>query len=131
MVIDPTETYLSTTPDGDLRTHTGGPQFWAQPEAALTALGRDWLVSEFTFDANWSVWEMHPEGDELVYVLAGHVTLVLELAEGTREVEVRGRGAVVVPRGVWHTAKVHAPSRSLHLTRGAGTQHRVIAAPAV
>lgn len=128
MVIDPTSTYLSTTPDGDLRTHLGGPAFWAQPESALAALGHDWLVSEFTFDSDWSVWEMHPEGDELVYVLEGHATLVLELPDGVREVEIRDRGAVVVPRGVWHTAKVHAPTRSLHLTRGAGTQHRPVSA---
>jgi len=124
MPIDPTQTYLSTTPEGDLRTHVGGAAFWTQPEAALDAIGRDWLVSEFTFDADWAVWEMHPEGDELVYVLEGHATLLLELPDGVREVEVRGRGAVVVPRGVWHTAKVHAPTRSLHLTRGVGTQHR-------
>ena len=127
MPIDPTQTYLSTTADGDLRTHVGGPAFWAQPPPALDAIGREWLVSEFTFDADWAVWEMHPEGDELVYVLEGHATLVLELPEGVHEEEIRDRGAVVVPRGVWHTAKVHAPTRSLHLTRGAGTEHRRIA----
>ena len=41
-----------------------------------------------------------------------------------------GRGAVVVPKGVWHTAKVLAPSRMLFVTMGAGTQHRPVGAKA-
>ena len=34
------------------------------------------------------------------------------------------RGAVLVPRGAWHTANVHSPSVMLHVTMGSGTQHR-------
>jgi hypothetical protein len=49
---------------------------------------------------------------------------MLEYPEGLREVVLSGSGAVVVPRGIWHTAKVLAPSRMLHVTRGAGTQLR-------
>jgi hypothetical protein len=39
---------------------------------------------------------------------------------------IADRGAVVVPRGVWHTARVHAPSRMLHVTLGAGTETRAV-----
>ena len=35
-------------------------------------------------------------------------------------------GAVVVPRGVWHTARIRAPSRMLHITLGAGTETRPV-----
>jgi len=41
-------------------------------------------------------------------------------------ITLEGSGAVVVPRGVWHTARVRVPSRMLHVTRGEGTAHRPI-----
>ena len=67
---------------------------------------------------------MHPDADEFVYLLSGAATMVFDEAGGPREVPLDGRAAVVVPRGVWHTAKVVAPSRMLFVTRGRGTQHR-------
>ena len=66
---------------------------------------------------------MHPAGDELVYLLSGSMDLVLFEDGGERLVPLRGRVACVVPRGVWHTARVHEPSEVLHVTRGAGTEH--------
>jgi uncharacterized cupin superfamily protein len=83
-----------------------------------------WLISEFVCAEDWSHWEMHPSGDEFVYLLSGEIELLLELPLGTSRTRISSRGAVVVPRGNWHTAKVFAPSRTLFVTRGAGTQHR-------
>jgi len=71
---------------------------------------------------------MHPNADEFVYLLSGSVELLLEQALGVKSVALQGRGAVVVPRGIWHTAKVLAPSRMLFVTMGAGTEHRPCAA---
>ena len=49
----------------------------------------------------------------------------LERANGERYiVTLRGRAAVVVPRGEWHTARVLEPSEAVFVTRGDGTQHR-------
>jgi hypothetical protein len=31
---------------------------------------------------------------------------------------------VLVPRGIWHTVRVHTPSSVLFITPGEGTQHR-------
>ncbi len=50
--------------------------------------------------------------------------LQLEQADGLQKIAMNGSGAIVVPRGVWHTARVFAPSRMLHVTRGAGTEVR-------
>jgi len=50
--------------------------------------------------------------------------LLLDRDGSIEHIAVAGTGAVVVPRGVWHTAKVRTPSRMLHVTRGAGTQTR-------
>ena len=69
---------------------------------------------------------MHPNGDEFVYLLSGSIELLLEHDDGIRALAIADRGAVVVPRGVWHTARVHAPSRMLHVTLGAGTETRAV-----
>ena len=94
------------------------------PEADMERYGNGWLVSEFEFAADWPNWEMHPNADEFVYLLSGAVEVHLEETQGLRKIALSGSGAIVVPRGVWHTAKVTAPSRMLHVTRGAGTQLR-------
>lgn len=124
MPFDPSQTYLHLSPDGTATPLQGGDAFWSLPPAELDRWGQGWLASEFECSADWSSWEMHPEGDEFVYLLSGEAVFLLEEAGGVRSVPLHGRGAVVVPRGTWHTAKVSAPSRMLFVTCGAGTQHR-------
>jgi mannose-6-phosphate isomerase-like protein (cupin superfamily) len=82
------------------------------------------LVGVFHNAADWSVWEMHPEGDEVVCLLSGSVEVVLEEGDGERVVPMRAGNTCIVPRGVWHTANVHTAGDTLHITRGAGTRHR-------
>jgi mannose-6-phosphate isomerase-like protein (cupin superfamily) len=122
--LDPQLTYVHLAENGAATALPGGDAFWGLPAAEMARYGEGWLVSEFEFAADWPNWEMHPEGDEFVYLLSGAVELHLERPDGLRKVTLNGRGAVVVPRGVWHTAKVLAPSRMLHVTRGAGTRLR-------
>ena len=120
--LDPCDTYVHLGADGAAERVAGGDAFWSGPD--LDRLGDGWLVTEFAFSSSWSSWEMHPGGDELVYLLAGEAVMLLERPDGVDEVPLRERAAVVVPRGVWHTAKVTRPSRMLFVTRGRGTQHR-------
>jgi mannose-6-phosphate isomerase-like protein (cupin superfamily) len=94
------------------------------PAPELDRFGGGWLITEFECAADWTNWEMHPDGEEFVYLLSGEAVLVLEQPAGVSKVPLSGRAAVVVPRGVWHTAKVSRPSRMLFVTRGRGTQHR-------
>lgn len=123
-ILQPTEHYVNLDAQGAAQVLQGGDAFWAQPPAELDRLGTGWLVAEFMFQHDWPTWEMHPEGDELVYVLEGSATLLLESAGEVRRITVDAPGLVVVPRGVWHTAQIHHPSRFLHVTRGLGTQLR-------
>jgi len=125
MPFDPQHTYVQLAQDGTARTFAA-EDFWQLPEPDTGQPAQDWLISEYTFTEDWPTWEMHPEGDEFVYLLAGAVELLLERDDGIERVTLDGSGAVVVPRGVWHTAKVRAPSRMLHVTRGAGTQTRTV-----
>ena len=124
MSLDPQQTYVLLRADGGATQLPGGDAFWQLPEAEMTGSGDGWLVSEYLFEHDWPSWEMHPNADEFVYLLSGEAVLHLEQVEGVKVVALSGKGAVIVPRGIWHTAKVSTPSRMLHITRGAGTQTR-------
>lgn len=53
--------------------------------------------------------------------------LVLDTPDGHAEIRLDEPGALLlVPRGAWHTARVHAPSLGLFVTAGAGTEHRPV-----
>lgn len=123
MTLDPQTTYLHLGDDGKA-TPLAAAGFWEMPEAVAASLGGGWTVTEFTFADDWPNWEMHPQGDELVYLLAGAADLWLEQDGALRIVALHGSGAVLVPRGTWHTARIKTPSRMLFVTRGAGTQQR-------
>jgi quercetin dioxygenase-like cupin family protein len=68
---------------------------------------------------------MHPKGDEIVYLLSGAVTFILEREHGHEAIELNEPGSyVIVPRGTWHTARTKDPASMLFITAGEGTQHR-------
>jgi len=83
------------------------------------------LVSMHTFSASWDVWEMHPQGSEVVLCTSGAITLHQESPDGSvAKVTLHaGQYAVNAP-GVWHTADVASEATALFITAGLGTQHR-------
>jgi mannose-6-phosphate isomerase-like protein (cupin superfamily) len=62
--------------------------------------------------------EMHPDGDELLYVVSGAVTVTLELPDGDTRVDLGAGDAMVVPQGVWHQITTPEPSQLVHITPG-------------
>ena len=74
--------------------------------------------------------EMHPDGDELLYLVSGRIDVILEdggtqATVGTEHVQtLRAGEAIIVPRGVWHRVDVREPSRLVHITPGPGDGHR-------
>jgi mannose-6-phosphate isomerase-like protein (cupin superfamily) len=98
-------------------------EFWESIESRSDLHGGR-LVGVFHNAADWDVWEMHPAGDEVVCLLSGAVDVVLDRDDGERVVRLRAGETCIVPRGVWHTADVHTPGDTLHITRGEGTRHR-------
>lgn len=125
MPLNPEHTVVHLAEDGTGQA-LDSPTFWSLPPPVMDGYGSGWLVSEFVFTQDWANWEMHPHGDEFVYLLDGAVEFVLQQPSGLQTEALVGRGAVLVPRGVWHTARVRAPSRMLFVTRGRGTQHRPV-----
>jgi quercetin dioxygenase-like cupin family protein len=67
---------------------------------------------------------MHPAGDEILFMLEGKATFLLESSDGLREVTLSAGRLLVIPKGLWHAAKVSEPARLLTITAGQGTQHR-------
>ena len=83
------------------------------------------LVSQYTFTESWDMWEMHPNGDEVVICTAGSIKLHQEMADGSRATVTLGVGDYVVnPPGAWHTADVDGEATALFITAGWGTEHR-------
>ncbi|HWK40517.1 MAG TPA: cupin domain-containing protein [Croceibacterium sp.] len=86
--------------------------------------GEGRLVSFFHFVESWSVWEMHPLGDEVVVCTEGSLTLIQEIeGQEVRTTLTPGEYAIN-PAGVWHTADVSGTAAALFITAGEGTQGR-------
>ena len=120
---DPLSTFVQLADDGRATTLDVTPTFWQMLRTREDLQGGI-LVSSYRFTKDWSTWERHPNGDELVIQTEGSVDFVLEEAAGERTIALRGRAALVVPRNVWHTARVREPSIGIFVTRGAGTENR-------
>jgi mannose-6-phosphate isomerase-like protein (cupin superfamily) len=131
--IDLLQSYLLLEPDGEAVPLPGGREFWTQlmsgdpKDSGIRQLmgsenGR--LLCELQMSADWTNWEMHPAGDEILFMLEGSATFVLEYSDGPRHAALTTGRLLVIPKGVWHTARVSEPSRLLAITAGRGTQHR-------
>jgi len=62
--------------------------------------------------------EMHPDGDEVLFLISGRVDVLLEEDDTENIVSVGPGQAVVVPKGVWHRVFIREPSQLLHVTPG-------------
>jgi mannose-6-phosphate isomerase-like protein (cupin superfamily) len=122
-VIDPTTTYLHFGEGPEVRREPVTPDFWSAI-GARDDLDRGRLLTSFPQDSDWTVWERHPAGDELVYLVDGTATVHLDDGGRTSAHRLCARQAVLVPAGVWHTVDVHEPGHVLVLTWGEGTEHR-------
>ena len=73
--------------------------------------------------------ELHPDGDELLYLISGRARVILDDGDqehvGTERVqELEAGQAFIVPKGTWHRIDVLEPGRLVHITPGPGSAHR-------
>lgn len=122
------DTYLHFRDGGRADIVPVSDSFWGELAAGEhPQLDHGRLMSAFTFSASWSMWERHPAGEELVMLLSGAATVILEESGQERAIQLGSPGAyVLVPQNVWHTARTTVPTTMLFLTPGAGTEHRPI-----
>ena len=74
-------------------------------------------------DVHYPVWEMHPEGDELLIVASGAVSVEFRDSQIPRTALLPGHAACIVPAGVWHRLIVHQPSVLIAITQRHNTVH--------
>ena len=71
--------------------------------------------------------EMHPDGDEILYLISGRVKVVF-LDDPLDDVDVRPGDGLVVPQGVWHRVDIIEPSEIVYLTPGPNNEFRPLEA---
>jgi mannose-6-phosphate isomerase-like protein (cupin superfamily) len=77
-----------------------------------------------TFDPPPHGGEMHPDGDELLYLVSGAATVTLELPDGTTDVDLAAGDALVIPQGTWHQVTTIEAGQLLHITPGPNGEAR-------
>jgi len=119
-------TFLRLRPDSSIEKLPVDASFWPRlMDGKLGDFHHEYLVTCSTGGSDWQSWEIHPNGDEIVMLISGRATMILETDAGHVPVELEGPGSFAfVPRGTWHTAKLHAESVMLFITAGEGTRGR-------
>lgn len=112
------------TPTFELLQKASSPTFYPELERDYEGFRGHLLVAQFSYDEPWGVWEMHPAGDELVYLLSGDTDFILRINGTDQRQRLNQPGQYVrVPKGVWHTAEPRAPTTALFITPGEGTRN--------
>ena len=73
--------------------------------------------------------EVHPDGEEFLYVVSGVIELILDDGDkdsigAETKLVLRAGDAFVVPRGVWHQLETIEPTYLVHVTPGPNGGHR-------
>ena len=67
-------------------------------------------------------WERHPQGDELLHVVDGHLHLRILDGETTTETEIGPGEVVVVPKGLWHSPQPRGEVTLVYVTPLGGSE---------
>jgi mannose-6-phosphate isomerase-like protein (cupin superfamily) len=70
--------------------------------------------------------EMHPDGDEVLYLVSGRVRVVFP-DDDIDDIDVGPGDGLVVPKGMWHRVDILEPSRIVYLTPGPNNEYRPLA----
>jgi quercetin dioxygenase-like cupin family protein len=73
-------------------------------------------VGVFRTPADSWLWERHPDGDELLYILGGELEMTLLLESTSEQTSLHPGSLFVVPKGVWHRPYARTDVRLLFVT---------------
>ena len=97
--------------------------FWSK-ETDRSYLRSGRLMGVLKLDAGPSHWEVHPNGDELLYLLSGSMDVVIESEGKNKAITLASYSSCIVPKATWHQTIAREPCTLLFITPGKGTQHR-------
>jgi len=67
--------------------------------------------------------EVHPDGDEILYVVSGRLRVTGE-SDPNSPIELHAGDACIVPKGEWHQVHVLEKTQLIHITPGPNGDHR-------
>ena len=67
--------------------------------------------------------EMHPDGDEVLYLVAGRANVVF-LDSSNPDIEICAGEGLVVPKGTWHRVDILEPCHFVYLTPGPNNEFK-------
>ena len=94
----------------------------ATPDPAIPVDGVTIGVASMTENAPHGG-EMHPDGDEVLFLISGRVRVLLETAPA-EEFEMQPGDGLIVPKGVWHRVNIIEPSRIVYITPSPRSEYR-------
>lgn len=119
--------FVVLSPDMNATPVANTPEVYERLDIEFENFKGHELISCLTFTENWPSWETHPNGDEVVVLLSGSVTFILEVEGIHKQVQLSKVGEfVIVPKGTWHTAHIVEKAQMLFITPGEGTQNKYI-----
>ena len=117
-------TFIHLRDGGDAEPVAVTRSFWGRSAGPLY----DRLVGVFDFDSSRdlhaSMQEMHPEADEVLYLVSGAIDVVVERSGAEHSLALEAGEAAIVPRGAWHRLVMRRPGRLLFINSRTGMQSR-------
>ena len=115
-----------------LRSHVLlGPKGKAEAGKIPAAYGRaqkndGWFFGAAHIDKPARWWEIHPLGDEILFLASGEVAVTLEECKTHRLIKLRQGEACVVPRRTWHRVDTVKAGELVFITFQKDTHNRPI-----
>ncbi|WP_051980665.1 hypothetical protein [Burkholderia sp. 9120] len=75
-------------------------------------------------DVHYPTWEMHPDGDELLILASGSLSVEVRDGKTICSARLPSQAAFVVPAAQWHRLIVHEPSVLIAITPRRNTVHQ-------
>lgn len=120
------KTYVNLDAQGGAERIEATEEFWASLMKGTRRLD-GYLITVSDIRNDIPHWEMHPNGNEVLYLLSGKIDVLIEQAGREQRVLLRPENpGVVVPAGAWHRAVVVESGRMMFVTWGEGTEHRPV-----
>ncbi len=94
----------------------------ARPDPAIPVDGYTFGVATMSENSPHDG-EMHPDGDEVLYLISGKVRVTLE-TDPVQELDMLPGDGMIVPKGIWHRVDIVEPSQIVYLTPGPGGEYR-------
>ena len=94
----------------------------ARPDPAIPVDGYTFGVASMSENSPHDG-EMHPDGDEVLYLISGKVRVTLE-TDPVQELDMLPGDGMIVPKGIWHRVDIVEPSQIVYLTPGPGGEYR-------